>query len=313
MEIDPSRNSVWSQPDIHQHRLAAPGQRTRTGQSLRHLGHRAHQDAFGAEACRHLVIGGAREHGGDVVVQHLHLLARDLRPAGVVADQRDDRDAVAHEGVELRRGRSRRRRRRRRSRPRRRAGTRRAEREARADAERAEGAPDRASSSGPRGCNTYDAVATKSPPSATRQALSPRFAFERAKQRDRVDQLAARLGLAVDLGLALGVARAQLRRPTTAKLTAVALPRRASALQERARRRRSPRRRAGGSGARPARCGWLRSASRCAARACRSRAGSRRARRRAARSRPRAAPGDAGGASAGDGCGPSRPRAMPDR
>ena len=33
-----------------------------------------------------------------------HLLAFDLRPAGVVADEGDDRHVVASEGVELRKG-----------------------------------------------------------------------------------------------------------------------------------------------------------------------------------------------------------------
>lgn len=31
------------------------------------------------------------EHGGNVVVKHVHLLAGDLAPAGIVADHRNDR------------------------------------------------------------------------------------------------------------------------------------------------------------------------------------------------------------------------------
>ena len=49
----------------------------------------------------HLVVIAALEHGADVVVQHLHLIAGDLRPTGVVADDGDNRDVVAREGVEL--------------------------------------------------------------------------------------------------------------------------------------------------------------------------------------------------------------------
>src|SRR5450756_2933260 len=41
------------------------------------------------------------QHRAHVVMQHFHLLARNLGPAGVVADDSDHWDAVAHEGIEL--------------------------------------------------------------------------------------------------------------------------------------------------------------------------------------------------------------------
>src|SRR5208337_1256872 len=70
-------------------------------EGIRNPGIRLHQDALGSKSSRNLMISAAREHGCDVIFEDLHLLAGDLRPAGVVADDRDDRNAMAHEGVEL--------------------------------------------------------------------------------------------------------------------------------------------------------------------------------------------------------------------
>ena len=89
------------EPNVHEDRLAGLGGGAGTPKGIGNLGGCLHHDAFGSEARRDLVVGGAREHRADIVMKHFHLLARDLRPGGIVADHGDHRDAVAHEGVEL--------------------------------------------------------------------------------------------------------------------------------------------------------------------------------------------------------------------
>ena len=48
-----------------------------------------------------LLVIGREQHGADVVLEDLDLTAGDLGPAGVVADQRDHRQVMPHERVEL--------------------------------------------------------------------------------------------------------------------------------------------------------------------------------------------------------------------
>jgi hypothetical protein len=116
----------------------------------------------------------------------------------------------------------------------------------------------------------------------------------RTEEGQRVDVLARHRGLLVDVGLAGGGrarrrvepgdplgARAGLCGQRCDEVTGIAQRQHVGAAVQRGVL---------------ARCGWRRSAWRCAAHACRSRAGSRRARRPAARSRPRAARCGAGGA-----------------
>src|SRR5262245_18012392 len=47
------------------------------------------------------MIIGLAEHSADVVLQDVDLLASDLAPAAVVANHGDDRDTMAHKGVEF--------------------------------------------------------------------------------------------------------------------------------------------------------------------------------------------------------------------
>ena len=169
-------------------------------------------DPFRAEPRRDFVVGGAAKRRADFVVKRLHLLARDLGPRGVVADDGDHRDAVAHEGLELGeapaagavaeqdpdfRARPRQRRR---------------QREPRADPERPEDAgiepaarPARAHDVGRRG----DEIA----PVGDEHGVRRRRPIDRAQQRDRVDALAGNPPLSVDLDLARAIARAERRDP----------------------------------------------------------------------------------------------------
>ena len=59
------------------------------------------QYAVPAQRRCHFMIIAAREHGADIIIEHLDLLASDLCPARIVADDRDHRDIVTHERIEL--------------------------------------------------------------------------------------------------------------------------------------------------------------------------------------------------------------------
>src|SRR6185295_16366016 len=165
-----------------------------------------------AVALRDLVIIGAAQVAAQRGTQHLDLLARDLRPRRVVADHRDRRHAVADVAIELGEG------------VRRRAiaphqpdllagphqaGT---EREAAADAERAEraGIEPRQRPARPqdvaRGRDEVAAVYHQ------HGVLGHRLLHPQ-EELHRIDELAGRLRLAPDLGVARQLVAAQLVEP----------------------------------------------------------------------------------------------------
>ena len=60
-----------------------------------------HDDSVSSERGGYLVVIAALEHGADVVIEYLYLVASDLRPAGIVANNSNNRNVVTREGIEL--------------------------------------------------------------------------------------------------------------------------------------------------------------------------------------------------------------------
>ena len=89
------------QPGVEQHRMSRPRPDPGLREGRSDLVGMVDRQPLAAERLRREVVVGRGEDGPDVVAQHRDLVARDLRPRGVVADQSDHRHAVADEGVEL--------------------------------------------------------------------------------------------------------------------------------------------------------------------------------------------------------------------
>ncbi len=89
------------EPGVDENGLARLSRGLRAPKGLCYFGIRLYQYSLGSEACSHFMISGAGQDGADVILEDFHLLAGNLRPAGIVADDCNDRDAVADERVEL--------------------------------------------------------------------------------------------------------------------------------------------------------------------------------------------------------------------
>ena len=100
-EMDPFRKAVLSEEGVHHDGAARACATERLGQHGGGAARVVEEESLAAEPACGLVVVGRAEDGADVVLQHLHLLPRDLRPARVVADDGDDAEAVPHEGVDL--------------------------------------------------------------------------------------------------------------------------------------------------------------------------------------------------------------------
>ena len=89
------------EPNVYQHRLASPRQCASAHQRGRYLRHILDKNSLGTEAFHNVVVSRAREHRGDIIVQHLYLFASNLGPTGIVADDCDHRDTMPHERIEF--------------------------------------------------------------------------------------------------------------------------------------------------------------------------------------------------------------------
>jgi len=90
------------EPRVDKDGVAGLCGRASAHESVVNLGGRLHQNALRAESGRDLVISAAREYGAGIILEDLHLFAGNLRPGRIIADNRNDGDAMTHEAVELR-------------------------------------------------------------------------------------------------------------------------------------------------------------------------------------------------------------------
>src|SRR5579863_4022297 len=88
------------EPDIDQGRLAPARRGLGLRERILHFALLSDDKAERAESRRRVMIGGAAQRHANIVAEHLDLFASDLRPAGVIADDRDDRNALADKTLE---------------------------------------------------------------------------------------------------------------------------------------------------------------------------------------------------------------------